>query len=938
MMENECENDGRRKGWRKGRNMREPVVSRRKFLEVTAFAGLASAVGGSALVGLTEEAETAFAAESETKIVKTCCRCCVGRCGVLAHVRNGRVVKLEGDPDQQYSKGRMCSKGLSGIQMLYNPNRIKYPLKRAGERGENKWERISWDQALDEIADILIEVDQKYGPETLIVGHGGGGHTYLGEDVLRFLHVYGSPNVFEPGGMQCLEPRMHTQTLLSGVFESDLTNCAWPEVSLTGKTEMKALVMWGTNPGWSCTGQAGRPVAEARAQGLKTVVVDPRMTADASKADVWLPIRPQTDVALMLCWIKYIIDNDLYDHDAVLRWTNLPYLVNPQTKLCLRPADIGEEGGDYDFVVWDRATNSAKVMAYPFDEALDPALDDGPHAVDGMECKTGFQLLRERCEGWTIEKAAEVCWLDAGKIEEAVRIYAENSPSAMSSGMAADHCALSTQLGMGQLIMEALLGNFCRPGALIQMFDGGDNPYSAWPGTLEHFLSKEQYLKLFGVTEYKMNASMWAHNHTLQEAMLTGQPYQPRVYIERSGNKMINMPNAARWEEAVKKMDVNVHMYMYPTASSLYADYLLPSTEWLEIYWTASIGNHVHVYQPATHLWEGMEEPMFWSLLAKRMAAKGHQRFIDSMDPQKCLPTKENLPEGFTKDIGTSGQITWWDNEEEKLDMLFASRGGMSYRELCDYVQEHGYYETTSAEEYLNFGAHEKIDEETGLPNGFNTASKKIEAYGDSIVTLGRTGAPYSLYELPPASVDYDPLPYYREPEESPLNPEYADYPLLLTGGHLPRYLHGTGRNLPWQRERHPVSELWINPVDAEKYGIEHGDWVWLESKRGKTQGKAKVTMQVGPGITYMERWWFPENLESDTGGWHESNVNLLTNDGGPFNDMIGSATYRGFMIKVSKADNPPAGIWTEPEQFEAWLPRYDEAETTDVETMVGGA
>lgn len=916
--------------------MQETTISRRAFLEATAIAGLA-AVGGSSLSGLIETPEKAYAAdETETKIIKTCCKGCVGDCGVLAHVRNGRVVKLEGDPEQIGSRGRMCAKGLSGIQALYNPNRVKYPLRRAGERGENKWERITWDEALATIAAQLKEASDKYGGESLIVGHGGGGHAYYSEAAKRFCHVFGCPNILEPGGLQCYEPRVVAYKVMWGSSPTDPVNRNCPEIQLTDDFKTKAMVLWGTNPACSSIGQVEQAVNEARTKGVKIVVIDPRFTPDASKADVWLPVRPQTDVALMLCWIKYIIDHDLYDHDVVMKWSTLPFLVHSETNLCLRPEDIGLTGESTTRVVWDRTSDSAKLMSYPWDDALDPALE-GTFDVNGMQCKTGFQLLKERCAEWTLEKTAEVCWLEPDKIEEAIRIYADNAPAGIALGMAADHSRLSTQAGMGQFILDTLTGNICKPGTLMQKFDDS-NPYFGDPGTLQHFMPYEQVLKRFGGIEYKGSGyNEWTHNHTCQEAMITGEPYQPRIFIERSTNKMMNMPNVKKWLGAIGNMELIVHHVMYPTSFSMYADILLPCTEWLEANWTVQIGNRVYVRQPATHLWETIEEPAFWGLLANKLAEAGHERFAITCDADKLNAVE---PEQNFIGYRAEGEFPWWHSMEELLTNNFALNGGdMTWPEFVKYVEEHGSYETMPLEEYLQYEPYKKIDPETGLPIGFDTPSKKLEMYADQMITFGRTGVPYSYYEMPPASKDYDPLPYFIEPEEGPNNPEYAEeYPLLLIGGHIATYTHGTLRNVPWMRERHPVPEFLINPVDAEKYGIGDGDWVWLESKRGKTQGKATVSNMIRPGVTHMERFWFPETMATETLGCTEMNVNVLTNDGPPFNDITGSCTYRGFMIKVSRADGPPKGIWLEPEEFEPWLPDYEQAEITSIDDIEGAA
>jgi anaerobic selenocysteine-containing dehydrogenase len=143
--------------------------------------------------------------DKETRYVKTACRACIANCGVIAHVREGRVVKLEGNPEDPMSKGRMCAKGLAGIQALYNPNRIKYPMKRIGPRGSGQWERISWDEALDIIARKLMETREKYGAEAVFCSTGGGGNPEIWS-IARFCNIFGTPNWFEPGCAQCYLP------------------------------------------------------------------------------------------------------------------------------------------------------------------------------------------------------------------------------------------------------------------------------------------------------------------------------------------------------------------------------------------------------------------------------------------------------------------------------------------------------------------------------------------------------------------------------------------------------------------------------------------------------------------------------------------------------------------------------------------------------------
>ena len=275
--------------------------------------------------------------DDEVKVIKTCCRACIANCGVLAYVKNGRVIKLEGNNEDPMSKGRMCAKGLAGIQALYHPNRNKFPLKRVGERGGGKWKRISWDEALTTIAEKLMDTREKYGAETVFCSTGGGGNPEIWS-IARFCNVFGTPNWFEPGCAQCYLPRVLAYTMMYGGVDPSIADSNALELYFPDDTPIKCLALWGTSPAYSCPASGGNAVVELRARGVKTISVDPRFTPDAAKADIWLPIRPGTDVALLLSWTRYILENKLFDADFVMKWTNLPYLVDTETKMLVRDA------------------------------------------------------------------------------------------------------------------------------------------------------------------------------------------------------------------------------------------------------------------------------------------------------------------------------------------------------------------------------------------------------------------------------------------------------------------------------------------------------------------------------------------------------------------------------------------------------------------------
>lgn len=884
--------------------MQANTFSQAEFLAAAGIGGLCQAQDDTPAFAALEGEGRAGA--DETRIVKTCCRACIANCGVLATVRNGRVVKLQGNPEDPMSKGRMCAKGLSGIQALYHPNRNKYPLIRAGERGENKWRRASWDEALEYIAKGLMKVREQYGAEAVACSTGGGGNPEIWS-IARFCNIFGTPNWFEPGCAQCYLPRVLAYTMMYGGVDPSIADSNALELYFPDETPIKTLVLWGTAPSYSCPASGGGMVSDLRAKGVKTVVVDPRMTPDAAKSDVWLPIRPGSDVALMLAWIRYILEHKLFDRDFVRKWTNLPYLVDVESKMLLRAEKSQDPDEPDTFVVWDQKTAGPRPLPYPWDDALDPALE-GTFTVDGRRCKTGFQLLWERVQAYTLEKAAELCWLDAERIERAIRLFTDNSPSGLAIGVATDQGANSVQAAMAAATIDLLMGNVERPGALLQRFRTSglfDMPNYPVP-IAARMLPEEQLKKRLGANEHK-GLHIWfaGHPSSIRDAMITGKPYPVKAWIDRSGNKLGAVADSQSWLPAIENMDLIVHMYTTPTSFSAYADVLLPAEEWLETDMMVETCNKLFARQAATHLWETMDETLFWSRLAKKCAELGHERCRLAFDP-----------EFMGKDLA------YWDSMDEFFTH-FTSRIGLTWKQF----KEKAPFEYLPRDQWRSYYVYRQNDPKTGKPGGFATPSKKLELYLESMITLSRTGKPFSLYELPPASRDYDPLPYYFEPHESPIaSTELAkEYPLVLTSGRVPFYHHGTLRNIPWLREIYPAPELWIHPTAAGQCGVADGDWVWVASQRGRTQAIARVTEGINPGTVCMERFWNPEKLNTPTHGWREMNVNMLTKADAPFNDVVGTYTLRGFLVKVTKAEGPPEGVWLKPEDLKPWLPQPTE-------------
>ena len=236
--------------------------------------------------------------------IRTQCYFCHANCGVLAYVKDGDVIKIEGDPDYS-NQGGLCCRGTSALLHVNHPARINQALKRAGEKGENKWEQIPYDQAIKEVAERLNQIKAESGAEAVA---SAGGTTRTDDWARRrFLNQFGTPNGFH-NALLCWIPTFMAETVVAGwsPFETDLGAA-------------KCLILWGMNPAASSL-PSMHGYTDLQLAGMKIIYVDPRFSETACKADLWLPLRPGSDTALSLAMLNVIINEFLYDFEFVDKW------------------------------------------------------------------------------------------------------------------------------------------------------------------------------------------------------------------------------------------------------------------------------------------------------------------------------------------------------------------------------------------------------------------------------------------------------------------------------------------------------------------------------------------------------------------------------------------------------------------------------------------
>jgi len=277
---------------------------------------------------------------------RTICQICKCDCGMLVEIEDGKVVGVRGDPENPNNMGKLCIKGRNSIQLLYHPERLRKPLLNTGERGDPKWREISWDEALEILADKLAELKRDGIEKALVFLHGPTGRIVDRSIVKRFANVFGTPNV-TGSWSYCVGPKVLASQMLFG-FPYPIGDFA----------RAKLLILWGTNPLVSRVHRyhgVVRDILSARNKGAKVVVIDPRRSETAKIANYHLKIRPGRDVYLALGLINYIIEHDLYDAEFVekhvsgfeelvesVKGFSIEYVAN-KTDV---PAELIEEIGD----------------------------------------------------------------------------------------------------------------------------------------------------------------------------------------------------------------------------------------------------------------------------------------------------------------------------------------------------------------------------------------------------------------------------------------------------------------------------------------------------------------------------------------------------------------------------------------------------------------
>lgn len=592
-------------------------LTRRSFLKTTAaVAGATALAGGASLTALADEAAPVNA---EEQIFSGCCRPnCEQLCHLNIHVREGKVVRTSMAPMPDECYNRICIKGLSHVQRIYGEDRLKYPMKRVGERGSGEFERISWEEAIDTITENWKSYDDKRA----IIFQGGSNY--------GFVH---GPN----GAMKKLFNGMGT-SMISQAFDCNMvwgffraigfSSLFWNTNEFSLMHHAKNIIIWGGNITESQT-QDWHFVSEAQENGTHLTVIDPVFTTSASKADQWIPIRPASDTAMILAMIKLVIDNDWIDHDFAKAHTGAPFLVKSTDGMFLRMSDLGvapkEVAGANGAVtkvdpqaVWDAASGSAKAA----DSVADPELF-GTFTVNGIEVKTVLTTIKEHVEEFTLARAEELTTVKPEVIEELTKRYALEGPSTIYPLFGPDRYENGINCAHALGILASLTGNIGKPGAAC-----GLNTF--WANMNQNVVNTVEGSAATTIAGPGLHSVM-----TTQQFL--GKPYpQIKSFFYCGCNSLGNDPDQNRKMALLDTADLVVCVDFRMTDTAMYSDIVLPASFWFEVEDVGSFGSHPYlIYQ------EKAIDPLFESKpdfeIAKLLADKMGMGHLYEMTEEEYL-------------------------------------------------------------------------------------------------------------------------------------------------------------------------------------------------------------------------------------------------------------------------------------------------------------
>jgi anaerobic selenocysteine-containing dehydrogenase len=766
--------------------------------------------------------------------IRTYCSMCGVGCPAAVTVDGRQVLALTADRAHPLG-GLMCPKGRAAPEIHDHPHRVNYPMRRTRPKSASDpgWRRCSWDEALNLIASALSRIRKESGPEAVVIGRGTSSGTGLGPTepwIARLCEAFGSPNYMTNTNL-CNWARDGAVHYTFGQLEQPP-----PDVANSG-----CLLVWGANP-LATRISLATAITTARRRGVRLIVVDPRRTGTAGRADLVLQVRPGTDGALALAFIHLMLENGWYDESFVREWTNAPFLIRQDTGRLLRSHDVGPEmlrsGGSDDelgYVTHDDAANRlvdyrpsvGRYACLPGALALTGTVTVDLRDGSRVPCRPVLDALAEEARRCEPSVAARITGVAEEQIHQALRLLVENRPVAHFVWNGIVQHTNGTQTARAIETLYALIGDWDRRGGNVVL----PQPSTASITGLG-LISEDQAARRLGRVERPLGPAA-VHAQVVAPdvftAILDGHPYRVRGLLSFGSNTLLNSGDPHRGREALRALDFFAQAELFHTPTSALADVLLPAATFLEsdVLMLTDEGRAERRRRVVEPLYERRPDIEIVFELAHRLGLGAW--FAD-------------------------GSVT------DAYDAILAP-ADLSWEKLLD--QPDG----VSVLPEVDYEKHAAVTDDDC--RGFATPSGKVELFADRFAACGQP-----------------PLPSYEEPVESPVRtPDLArDYPLVLTNAKRGHYLQSQHRGIASLRRHNPEPVVEIHPDTAAQFNIADGAAVALETPKGAIRVKAKHTETIVPGVVCANHGWWEACDElglAELDPFEETgaNVNLLVHN-----------------------------------------------------------